>query len=91
MIRLIFIVGFVLLAAALLLSFLLYRGGGKLGRRLRVMPADTGYLMTWISCGAAALAMVLTLVLGMSVGFYLLFALVAWEFVQAVFYTVRLM
>ena len=90
MIRLFFAAGFVLLAAALVLSFLLYRGRGKLGR-LRVMPDDTGYLMTWISCGVAALAMVLTLALGTSVGFYLLFALAAWEFVQAVFYTVRLM
>ena len=90
MIRLFFAAGFVLLAAALVLSFLLYRSGGKLGR-LRVMPADTGYLMTWITCGVTALAMVLALALGTAVGFYLLFALVAWEFVQAVFYTVRLM
>ena len=90
MIRLVFSAGFVLLAAALVLSFLLRRSGGKLGR-LRVMPADTDYLMTWISCGVAALSMVLALVLGTAAGFYLLFALVAWEFVQAVFYTVRLM
>lgn len=90
MIRLGFAAGFVLLAAALVLSFLLRNGGGKLGG-LRVMPADTGYWMTWITCGVTALTMVLTLVLGAAAGFYLLFALVAWEFVQAVFYTVRLM
>lgn len=90
MIRLIFAAGFVLLAAALVLSFLLYRGGGKLGG-LRVMPAGTSYLMTWITCGVTALCMVLALALGTAAGFYLLFALVAWEFVQAVFYTVRLM
>ena len=90
MIRLVFAAGFVLLAAALVLSFLLHRSGGKLGK-LRVIPPDTTYLMTWITCGVTALFMVLALVLGLAAGFYLLFALVAWEFVQAVFYTVRLM
>ena len=90
MIRLVFVTGFVLLAAALALSFLLRNGGGKLGG-LRVMPSGTGYLMTWITCGVTALTMVMALALGTAAGFYLLFALVAWEFVQAVFYTVRLM
>ena len=89
-IRLAFVIGFVLLAAALVLSLLLRRSGGKLGG-LRVLPADTGYWMTWITCGVTALTMALTLVLGTAAGFYLLFVLVAWEFVQAVFYTVRLM
>lgn len=81
---------FVLLAAGLVLSVLLRRGGGKLGG-LRVMPPDTGYLMTWITCAVTALALVLTLALGTAAGFYLLFALVAWVFVQVVFYTVQLM
>ena len=90
MIRLTFAAGFVLLAAALVLSLLLRRGGGKLGG-LRVLPPDTGYLMTWITCAVTALTMVLTLALGAAVGFYLLFGLVAWVFVQAVFYTVQLM
>ena len=90
MIRLFFAAAFVLLAAGLALSFLLRRDGGKL-RGLRVMPPDTDYLMTWITCGVTALALVLAMALGTAAGFYLLFALVAWVFVQAVFYTVRLM
>ena len=90
MLRVCFTAGFVLLAAGLVLSVLLHRGGGKLGG-LRVMPADTGYLMTWITCALTALTMALAMALGTAVGFYLLFALAAWEFVQAVFYTVRLM
>ena len=89
-IRLFFVAGFVLLAAALVLSFLLRRGGGKLGG-LRVVPPDTSYWMTWSTCAVTALALVLTLVLGTAAGFYLLFALVAWVFIQAVFYTVQLM
>lgn len=89
-IRLFFAVDFVLLAAGLVLSFLLRRGGGKLGS-LRVLPSDTGYLMTWITCALTALALALALALGIAAGFYLLFVLVAWVFVQAVFYTVQLM
>lgn len=88
--RVFFVGGFVLLAAGLVLSCLLYRGGGRLGG-VRVMPADTGYLMTWITFGVTALALVLALALGTAAGLYVLFVLVAWEFVQAVFYTVRLM
>ena len=89
-IRLFFVAGFVLLAAALAMAFLLYRRGGKLGG-LRILPPDTNYLMTWITCGVTVLAMALTLALGSAVGFYLLFALVAWMFIQAVFFTVQLM
>ena len=90
MIQMLFAAEFVLLAAALVLSLLLRSGGGKLGG-LRVMPSGTGYLMTWITCGVTALALVLAMALGTATGFYLLFALAAWVFVQAVFYTVRLM
>ena len=89
-IRLFFAAEFVLLAAGLALSFLLRRGGGKLDG-LRVMPPDTDYRMTWITCGVTALALVLTMALGTAAGFYLLFALVAWMNIQAVFYTVQLM
>ena len=90
LIRLTFAAGLVLLAAGLVLSLLLRRGDGKLGG-LRVLPPDTGYLMTWLTCAVTALTMVLTLALGAAVGLYLLFVLVAWVFVQAVFYTVQLM
>lgn len=85
-----FVAGFVLLAAALVLSFLLRGGDGKLGG-VRVMPSGAGYLATWITCGVTALAMALALILGTAAAYYLLFALVAWVFVQAVFFTVKLM
>lgn len=90
LIRKLFAAGFVLLAAALVVVFLVRRGGGKLGG-LQVMPPDTDYLMTWITCALTALAMALALALGVTVGFYMLFTLVAWVFIQAVFFTVRLM
>ena len=89
-VRLLFAAELVLLAAGLVLSFLLRRNDGKL-RGLQVVPPDTGYVMTWITCGITALALVMTLAMGAAVGLYLLFALAAWVFVQAVLYTVQMM
>ena len=90
MILVIFVAGYVLLAAALVLSFVLRGGDGRLGG-IRLVPSDTSYLTTWITCGVTALALTLALALGTTVGLYLLFALAAWLFVQAVFFTVKLM
>ena len=90
MIMAFFAAGFVLLAAALVLSFLLRGGNGKLGG-IRVVPADTSFVFTWITCVVTALTMVLALALGTTAAYYLLFALVAWVFIQAVFFTVKLM
>ena len=90
MITVFFVAGFVLLAVALAASFLLQKGSGKLGG-LQVMPSDTVYLTTWITCGVTALTMALALALGTTAALYLLFALLAWVFVQAVFFTVKLM
>lgn len=90
MIIVFFVAGFVLLAAALVLTFLLRKDDGKLGG-FRIMPPDTAYLTTWITCGVTALAMALALILGTMAAFYLLFALMAWVFVQTVFFTVKLM
>ena len=77
LIRLSFIAGFVVLAAAAVLAF--------------VMPPDSNYVITWITCAVTAAAMALTLALGGTAAFYLLFVLAGWLFVQAVFFTVKLM
>lgn len=90
MIFVLFAAGFAALAVVLVLTFLLRGGDGKLGG-IRVMPAGTGYLTTWITCGVTALVMALALALGAAAAYYLLFALAAWVFVQAVFFTVKLM
>lgn len=89
-IRLFFAAEFALLAAGIVLGFRLRGSDGKLGS-LQVLPPDTNYLMTWITCEVTAVALVLALVLGTEAGLYLLFALVALVFAQAVFYTVQLM
>lgn len=90
MIVVFFVAGFVALALAVVVSFMLRGGDGKIGS-LRVLPAGTDYLFTWLTCVVTAVAMALTLALGMTAAYYLLFALVAWLFIQAVFFTVKLM
>ena len=90
MVTALFIAGFVALAAAPAVTFVLRGRDGKLGG-VRVMPADTSYVITWITCGVTALTMALALALGVTAGLYLLFALVGWVFIQAVFFTVKLM
>ena len=85
-----FIGGWAILAAAAALAFVLRNNDGKLGR-VRVVPPSSNYMMTWITCGVAALTMVLALILGMSMSHYLLYVLAAWLFAQAVFFTVKMM
>lgn len=85
-----FIGGWVVLAAAAVLAFLLQRDDGKLGR-VRVVPSGSNYMMTWITCGVTALAMVLAMIVGVAASHYLLYVLAAWLFAQAVFFTVKMM
>lgn len=90
MVTALFVAGFVLLAAALVLTFVLRGSGGRLAG-LQLMPADTSYVTTWLTCVVTAAAMALALVLGAAAAFPLLFVVVGWVFVQAVFFTVKLM
>lgn len=90
LITLLFGAGFAALAAALVLTFVLKGKNGRLGG-VQVMPADTSYPITWITCGVTALTMALVLALGMTASYYLLFVLAGWVFIQAVFFTVKLM
>ena len=88
--RLCFGAGLVVLAAAAVLSFLLRQNDGKLGS-IQVLPAGSNYIITWVTCAVTAAAMILTLVMGMTAAYYLLFVLAGWLFIQAVFFTVKLM
>lgn len=90
MTRMFFIAGLVVLAAALVLSFLLMKNDGKLGK-IRVLPLDAKYVIGWITCAVTAAAMILTLMMGETVGYYLMFVLAGWLFIQVVFFTVKMM
>lgn len=85
-----FAAGWVVLAVAAVLSWRLSKSGGMLGS-LRVMPEDSMYAVLYITCGLTAAAMALGFLLGSAVAYYLIFALAAWLFGQAVFFTVKLM
>lgn len=82
--------GIVVLAAVAALAFQMRKNDGLLGR-IQVLPPSSNYMMTWLTCGITAAAMVLGLVLGVSLSHYLLYVLVGWLFAQAVFFTVKMM
>lgn len=84
------VAGVLILAAVAALTFQLRKTDGKLGP-IRVVPVGSNYMMTWITCGVTAAAMVLALLLDVSMSLFLLFALVGWLFAQAVFFTVKMM
>lgn len=82
--------GIVVLAAVAAVAFQLRKNDGKLGR-VRILPPGSSYMMTWLTCGVTAAAMVVGLALGVSLSHYLLYVLVGWLFAQAVFFTVKMM
>lgn len=61
------------------------------GKELRIFPKSAGYGMIYLTCGIVAAVLIAALVAGTAVAYYLMFALVAWIFVMAVYYTVKLM
>lgn len=89
-IRIIFGAGLLLLGLAMLLTVKLKNGGGKLGS-LRLLPEGSSYPMIYVTCALTAVTMALSLILGATAAFYLLFVLAGWLFVQAVYFTVKLM
>lgn len=91
MIRCGFALGFVLLAAAVVIFILLQRSGGVLPNRVRALPQDATYPLPYITCALNAVVLILTLALGSTVAYYLIFVLVGWLFVTAVYYIVKLM
>ncbi len=82
--------GVVLLALAAALAFQLRKTDGKLFG-IRVMPVESNYTMTWITCIVVAVSMIAALLMGTTAAYYLLFVLVGWLFAQAVFFTVKMM
>lgn len=86
-----FALGFILLIAAAVAFVLLQRNGGVLSRKAHILPQDATYLLLYITCALNAVLLILTLALGSTAAYYLLFVLVGWLFVTAVYYVVKLM
>lgn len=86
------------MAVVLVLSALLCRSmqqnAGALGKgekKLQIFQRNASYGMIYITCAVVAAALIAALILGTAAAYYLLFALVAWLFAAAVYYTVKLM
>lgn len=82
----------VILVAAVLLARRLQQAEGMLKRgekRIRVLGHGANYALFYVSCAVVAAALAAALILGAAAAYYLMFALVAWIFVLAVYFTVK--
>lgn len=81
-------------AAVVLFAIILQRRKGvwKAGeKQYRILQRNAAYFMLYITCGIAGGAVIAALVLGPNIAYYEIFLMVAWIFISAVYYTVRLM
>lgn len=84
----------VVVAAAALVCRAMQKSGGVLkagGKELRLFHHNASYGMIYLTCAIVAAALAAALALGSAAAYYLIFALVAWLFIMAVYYTVKLM
>ncbi len=92
MIRCGYVLAFLLLIAAAVVLVLIQRGKRPMPLNVdKLVPQDANYLLLYITCALTAVTLALTLFLGSAAAYYLLFVLVAWLFVNAVYYIVKLM
>lgn len=89
-ILLLFIVGWVLLAALAVAAALVRKNGGRLGR-YTLAQGGSAYVSTWLTCAVAAAALLVAILAGMAAAYYLIYVLIGWIFCLAVFYTVKMM
>lgn len=92
MIRCGYVLAFLLLAAAVVALVLIQRGKRPMPLKLdRLIPQDASYVLLYITCALNAALLALTLILGSAAAYYFLFVLMAWLFISAVYYIVKLM
>lgn len=90
MVRAGYVLGWVLLAAAVVVFWKLSQNDGK-WKKYRIFPADISYIPAYATCGLTAAVLAAALIGGSTAAFYAIFVLVIWLFCLAVYYTVRLM
>lgn len=96
MIRAGFILAFLLLAAAVVVLALLKKDKLKLPAALNkvirtLVPREANFPLLYATCALVAVLLALTLILGGTIAYYLMFVLVGWLFIMAVYYVVKLM
>lgn len=81
-----------LLAALGMRSLQKNKGMLVLGEKhIHIFSRNANYGMLYLTCGVVAAVLIAACFLGTTVAYYLIFGLVAWLFVMAVYYTVKLM
>ncbi len=96
MIRAGFVLAFLLLAAAVVALVLLKKEKLKLPSLLDkaihiLIPREANFALLYATCALVAVLLALTLILGGTIAYYLVFVLVGWLFIMAVYYVVKLM
>lgn len=84
----------IVLLAAVIAARLLQKNMGAWGKGEQLIPIlhhNANYAIIYLTCAIVAAALALAAVLGLTVAYYLILALVVWLFIMAVYYTVRLM
>ena len=84
----------VLVLAVVLIGRKLQQNDGVWGegeKKRQLLPRGASYGMMYLTCGVVAAVLIAALVAGTALAYYLIFALVAWIFIMAVYYTVKLL
>lgn len=86
------VLGAATLAVAVLARMLQQKKGVAtiFGKKRRILSKKCVYPMVYAGCGIAAAALIATLVIGAVAAYYMMFVLVAWLFIVAVYFTVKL-
>ena len=96
MIRVGFVLAFLLLAAAVVVLVLLQQGTLKFPPALdkvihKLVPKEANFSLLYVTCALVAVLLALTLIFGGTIAYYLMFVLAGWLFIMAVYYIVKLM
>lgn len=91
-----FVLAFLLLAAAVVVLILLKKEKLQLPSKLDKMihtliPREANFPLLYATCALVAVLLALTLILGGTIAYYLMFVLAGWLFIMAVYYVVKLM
>jgi len=86
----VFVIGWVGLLVIAAVAWVLKRNNGRIGK-LQLVNDSKCYFALFLSCAVVFVLTLLGLILGTSVAYYLLYALIGWLFCLAVYYTVKLM
>ena len=78
------------IAAVLVLIFLLKKNNGVMGKT-EVLSKDAPYTLVLAAVAVALAALLIGMIMGETAAYYLIFAMIAWLFVQLVYFTVKLM